>query len=124
MKVYCVMNGLERTDLDNVVFVSTSEDDAERFAYNHELYDYSGNPNIEVLDVPIRGVKKIETPQWIPLSESLPKDGTWNLFVDGKGRRSVERYKADAIDHFWPESRWFELEEAVAWMPLPEYEGE
>ena len=54
MKVYCVTNGLERTDLDHVVFVSTNESDAERFAYSHELYDYSGNPNIEVLDVPVK----------------------------------------------------------------------
>lgn len=65
--------------------------------------------------------KMLKEKSWIPLSERLPEDGTWNLFVDNKGRKSVERYKADAIDHFWPESRWFELEEAVAWMPLPEY---
>ena len=52
------MNGLERTDLGNVVFVSINKDDAERFAYNHELYDFSGNPLIEVLDVPVRRDKE------------------------------------------------------------------
>ncbi len=57
--------------------------------------------------------------EWIPLSEQLPEDGTWNLFTDG-ANMSVERYKADAIDHFFPEGRWFQLEQAVAWMPLPE----
>lgn len=57
--------------------------------------------------------------KWIPLSEQLPEDGTWNLFTDGASM-SVERYKADAIDHFFPEGRWFQLEQAVAWMPLPE----
>lgn len=56
---------------------------------------------------------------WIPVSERLPEDGTWNLFTDGKNV-SVERYKSDAIDHFNPNGRWFSLEEAVAWMPIPE----
>ena len=51
MTVYCVMNGEARTDLDHVVYASTSKADAERFAYKYEFYDYSGNPNIEVLDV-------------------------------------------------------------------------
>lgn len=58
-------------------------------------------------------------PRWIPVSERLPEDGTWNCFTDGK-HISVERYKSDAIDHFFPNGRWFSLEEAVAWLPLPE----
>lgn len=57
--------------------------------------------------------------QWILCSERLPKDGKWCLFTDGVNI-SVERYKADAIDHFFPQGRWFSLEDAVAWMPLPE----
>jgi len=62
-------------------------------------------------------------PQWIPVSERLPSDGTWNIFTDGKNI-SVERYKADAIDHFFPNGRWFQLEDVIAWMPLPEpYKG-
>ena len=59
------------------------------------------------------------TQNWIPVSERLPEDGTWNIFTDGKNV-SVERYKSDAIDHFNPNGRWFSLEEAVAWMPLPQ----
>ena len=58
-------------------------------------------------------------PQWIPVSERLPEDGNWCLFTDGASM-SVERHKADALDHFFPEGRWFRLEDAVAWMPLPE----
>ena len=58
-------------------------------------------------------------PKWIPVSERLPRDGTWNIFTDGKNI-SVERYKADAIDHFFPNGRWFQLEDVIAWMPLPE----
>lgn len=56
--------------------------------------------------------------KWIPVSERLPEDGTWNLFTDGKCV-SVERYKSDAMDHFYPSGRWFSLDEAIAWMPLP-----
>ena len=59
------------------------------------------------------------SPQWIPISDRLPRDGTWNIFTDGKNI-SVERYKADAIDHFFPNGRWFQLEDVIAWMPLPE----
>lgn len=59
-----------------------------------------------------------QEPKWIPVSERLPEDGTWNLFTDGKNI-SVERYKSDAIDHFYPNGRWFSLEEVIAWMPLP-----
>lgn len=59
-----------------------------------------------------------QEPKWIPISERLPEDGTWNLFTDGM-RVSVERYKADAMDHFYPSGRWFSLDEAIAWMPLP-----
>lgn len=51
MNVYCVMRGEARTDLDHVVYASTSKADAEMFAYKNEFYDYSGNPYIEVLDV-------------------------------------------------------------------------
>ena len=51
MKVYCVMIEEYRIDLDHVVYASISKDDAELFAYKHALYDHSGNPCIEVLDV-------------------------------------------------------------------------
>jgi len=56
---------------------------------------------------------------WIPVTERLPEGGTWNIFTDGKNI-SVERYKMDAIDHFFPQGRWFSFDEAIAWMPLPE----
>ena len=67
---------------------------------------------------------EMEQPKWILLNERPPEDGTWNIFTDGK-TISVERYKYDAIAHFYPNGRWFSLEEAVAWMPLPDsYKGE
>lgn len=60
-----------------------------------------------------------EQPHWIPCSERLPEDGKWCLFTDGENM-SVERYKLDASDHFFPNGRWFDFDDAVAWMPLPE----
>lgn len=57
--------------------------------------------------------------RWIPVKERLPGDGQWCLVTDGK-RVSVERYKVDIIDHFWPSPRWFNVDKMVAWMPLPE----
>ena len=59
------------------------------------------------------------TGKWIPQRERLPEDGEWCLFTDGVSM-SVERYKEDALDHFFPEGRWFRLEDAIAWMSLPE----
>lgn len=59
---------------------------------------------------------------WISIKDRLPEDGTWNIFTDGESI-SVERYKYDAIDHFFPEGRWFTVEDVVAWMPLPEPYG-
>ena len=46
-------------------------------------------------------------------------DGSWVLVTDGR-RISVERIKKDIPDdHFFPNGRWFELNDAIAWMPLP-----
>ena len=58
--------------------------------------------------------------KWIPISERFPEDGTWNIWQSKTGVISIERYKEDAYDHFYPSGRFFSLEDAVAWMPLPE----
>ena len=55
--------------------------------------------------------------RWIPFSEGTPKDGEWAFFTDGKSI-SIERYKKDALDHFFPAGRFFQLQDAVAWMPI------
>lgn len=66
--------------------------------------------------------------RWIPLLHDddgmgtdfpYERDGEWVIVTDGK-TISVERIKKDAYDHFFPNGRWFELEDAIAWMPLPE----
>lgn len=63
--------------------------------------------------------------KWIPLKHNNGKtdfpdeyDGKWVIVTDGTNI-SVERIKKDAYDHFYPNGRWFELSDAVAWMPLP-----
>ena len=63
--------------------------------------------------------------KWIPLhydgaTTDFPheRDGKWVIVTDGECI-SVERIKKDAYDHFFPSGRWFEIEDAIAWMPLP-----
>lgn len=57
--------------------------------------------------------------KWISTIERLPEDGTWNIWQSKTGALSIERYKEDAYDHFCPSGRFFQLEDAIAWMPLP-----
>ena len=69
---------------------------------------------------------------WIPLlyddnglGTNFPyeRDGEWVIVTDGK-TISVERIKKDVYDHFFPNGRWFELEDVIAWQPLPQpYKG-
>lgn len=47
-------------------------------------------------------------------------DGHWLIFTDGK-EVSIERYKMDCEDHFLPNGRYFELQDAIAWQPLPKW---
>ena len=56
---------------------------------------------------------------WHRVEEELPNDGEWAIFTNGKVV-SVERFKEDAYNHFFPASQWFDFEDAIAWMPLPE----
>lgn len=66
MNVYCVMRGEARSDLDHVVYASTSKADAERFARRYNFYDYSGEPDIEVLDVTIADtLETLKHTRWI-----------------------------------------------------------
>ena len=56
---------------------------------------------------------------WHRVEDELPNDGEWAIFTNGKVV-SVERFKVDAYNHFFPASEWFDFEDAIAWMPLPE----
>ena len=56
---------------------------------------------------------------WHRVEDELPNDGEWAIFTNGKVV-SVERFKEDAYNHFFPASQWFDFEDAIAWMPLPE----
>ena len=56
---------------------------------------------------------------WHRVEDGLPNDGDWAIFTNGKVV-SVERFKVDAYNHFFPASEWFDFEDAIAWMPLPE----
>ena len=56
---------------------------------------------------------------WHRVEKELPNDGEWAIFTNGKVV-TVERFKEDAYNHFFPASQWFDFEDAIAWMPLPE----
>ena len=57
--------------------------------------------------------------RWIPVEERLPEAGSWAIWCSNKGIIQVARWKMDAIDHFFPDQGFFQLDDAVAWMPLP-----
>lgn len=98
--------------------------DAHLNAYGGNLYYEGVARGLEQAAGIIGKVRCEEEQRWIPCSERMPDDGKWCLFTDGENM-SVERYKLDAIDHFFPNGRWFDFDEAVAWMPLPEpWKGE
>lgn len=59
--------------------------------------------------------------KWIPVSERLPDDGKWAIWCSNEGVIGIARYKEDGyFKCFYPNDASFELEDAVAWMPLPE----
>jgi hypothetical protein len=52
------MRGEARTDLDHVVYASTSKADAERYALKYDFVTYDRVPYIEELDVTESGDKE------------------------------------------------------------------
>ena len=57
---------------------------------------------------------------WIPVSKVMPEDDSWAIWCSDKRLIQVARWKRDCPDHFFPGGDLFPLEDAVAWMPLPE----
>ena len=91
-------------------------------------YQLRHKPNDEEWDWWLRSFNAIpsadRSEEWVPCSERLPEPGSWAIWCSVKGIIQVARWKEDAIDHFFPDQGFFQLEDAVAWMPLPEpWEG-
>lgn len=62
--------------------------------------------------------------EWISVNKKLPDDGKWAIWCNNDGVIEIARFKEDCYNHFYPNGTSFELEDAVAWMPLPEpYKG-
>ena len=93
-------------------------------------FDFQYNISTENMHTILDALSAEAVQGWIPLSHDgigtdfpYERDGEWVIVTDGKSI-SVERIKKDAYDHFFPNGRWFELDEVVAWMPLPKpYKG-
>lgn len=74
----------------------------------------------------VRDMAPPAEPEWHdcdPTDKStLPEPGSWAIWSDKEGHRIIARWKEDAIDHFFPDQRMFDfnLEDAVAWMEIPE----
>ena len=106
----------------------TREEAIQRLKANRDAMYFP--ETIEALDMAIEALQ--EDSDWIPLSHDggglgtdfpYERDGEWIIVTDGKSI-SVERIKKDAYDHFYPNGRWFELDDVIAWMPLPKpYKG-
>lgn len=58
--------------------------------------------------------------KWIPCSKKMPDDGKWAIWCSNDGIIGIARFKEDCYNHFYPNETSFDLEDAVAWMSLPE----
>ena len=107
------------------------EDAKRAFLVEYARESENMRKRIAQLEVMLNAQKAISAEAvrgWIPLSHDdnglgtdfpYERDGEWVIVTDGKSI-SVERIKKDAYDHFFPNGRWFELEDVIAWMPMPE----
>lgn len=97
--------------------------DADRLLSEKMKSKYYHLPNGDIA-IPLIDIEHAPTiepePRWIPCSERLPEEGSWAIWCSSEGSIQVARWKIDALDHFFPDQGFFELEDAVAWMPLPE----
>lgn len=90
-----------------------------------EEYSSDGKPcGLTLQSSDGNAVDLVPAQKWIPCSERMPEPGSWAIWCSYRGMRQIARWKEDAIDHFFPDQGFFQLEDAVAWMPLPEpYKG-
>ena len=86
----------------------------------HETMDYQDLYLPVHFEMCMRDAPTVEPASpWHRVEDGLPGDGEWAIFTNGKVV-TVERFKLDAYNHFFPASKWFDFEDAIAWMPLPE----
>ena len=120
-----------REAIMRLTMCAREECDICKFGHNHDNdcnFSKQVNRATENMNTILNAFKSADRPmgEWIPLeyidgmATNFPyeRDGEWVIVTDGKCI-SVERIKKDAYDHFYPNGRWFELEDVVAWMPLP-----
>ena len=119
-------DAIDRIANDNVVGGMKTINEFRESNRNNDFLDGISSAMATVEDVP--SVSADRSTDWTPLrfedeykmTSDFPweLDGSWVIVTDGQ-RVSVERIKKDAYDHFFPNGRYFELEDTIAWMPLP-----
>lgn len=53
--------------------------------------------------------------------KNLPEDGQWAVWKDKLGHIEIARFKYDAQDHFFPQTKYIEEENVIAWRDLKRY---
>jgi hypothetical protein len=101
-------DALIQTEVHTVVVLKDGREQLESVLYAEQVDDA---PTVEPAS------------PWHRVEDELPDDGGWEIFKNGKVV-TVERFKKDAYNHFFPVSNWFDFEDAIAWMPLPELSEE
>lgn len=52
--------------------------------------------------------------------KTWPEDGYWYIWQHKSGALNILRWKQDAQNHFYPDPYMWDIEDVVAYMPLPE----
>jgi len=81
---------------------------------------WSANADTIAIDLAIQALKDSENAVWIPVTERLPKDGTYQTYLctlDGELCGLDEPFTGMCGIE---DGKWDEEDSVIAWMPMPE----
>jgi hypothetical protein len=76
-------------------------------------------PSKEALDVAIKALE--QEPKWIPVSEKLPEEGKEVLTCSNGVFIEIQSLENSHGNIYWENQNgdWSDIDEVIAWMPLP-----